>query len=202
MTSGGLFGDAVSTTTMHQIKRQTADARAKAAAALVTADDEPWVIWVDTDYEADAVHEAMQGTTRVAEVRGSMTTEHKERGIVGFSDGSVRVLITKSSICGFGLNWQHCARTCFVGRTFSYESWYQAVRRFWRFGQQRIVEVHLIVAEGEDQISRVIDRKASDHTGMKAAMRLAMQRDQGAESRVKIAYNPKAVGALPSWLNA
>ena len=202
VTSGGLFGDAVSTTTMHQIKRQTADARAKAAAALVTADDEPWVIWVDTDYEADAVHEALHGTPCVAEVRGSMTTDHKERGIVGFSDGSVRVLITKSSICGFGLNWQHCARTCFVGRTFSYESWYQAVRRFWRFGQKRIVEVHLIVAEGEDQISRVIDRKAADHTGMKAAMRLAMQRDQGQESRVKIAYNPKATGALPSWLNA
>jgi hypothetical protein len=200
--SGGLFGDQISATGMHAVKRQTAEARAAEAAVLVTADREPWVIWVDTDYEADAVHEALQGVEGVAEVRGSMTPEHKERGIVGFSDGSVRILITKSSICGFGLNWQHCARTFFVGRTFSYESWYQAVRRFWRFGQQREVQVHIAVAEGEETIGRVIDRKAGDHAGMKAAMRLAMQRDQGAESRVKVAYNPQHKGALPSWLNA
>jgi len=202
VTSGGLFGDAVSTTTMHQIKRQTAEARAKSAAELVMSDNEPWVVWVDTDYEADAVLEALQGVPNVTEVRGSMTPEHKERGIVGFSEGTVRVLVTKSSVCGFGLNWQHCARTIFVGRSFSYESWYQAVRRFWRFGQQRIVEVHLIVAEGEDQIARVIDRKASDHASMKAAMRLAMQRNQGRESAVKVAYDPKYQARLPSWLSA
>lgn len=202
VTSGGLFGDAVSTTTMHKIKRQTSEVRAIAAGDLVSADSEPWVIWVDTDYEADAMHEALRGLGGVAEVRGSMTPEHKERNITAFSDGSVRVLITKSSICGFGLNWQHCARTVFVGRTFSYESWYQAVRRFWRFGQARPVEVHLIVAEGEDQIARVIDRKADDHASMKAAMRLAMQRDQGAHSLVKVAYNPMHKGALPQWLSA
>jgi hypothetical protein len=202
IVSGGLFGDVVSATSMHAVKRQTAEARAAEAASLVTSDREPWVIWVDTDYEADAVHEALQGTEGVAEVRGSMTPDHKERGILGFSDGSVRILITKSSICGFGLNWQHCARTCFVGRTFSYESWYQAVRRFWRFGQEREVQVHIAVAEGEETIGRVIDRKASDHAGMKAAMRLAMQRDQGAESRVKVAYNPQHTGALPQWLSA
>jgi superfamily II DNA or RNA helicase len=202
IVSGGLFGDIVSATSMHAVKRQTAEARAAEAAALVTSDREPWVIWVDTDYEADAIHEALQGVEAVAEVRGSMTPEHKERGIVGFSDGSVRILITKSSICGFGLNWQHCARTFFVGRTFSYESWYQAVRRFWRFGQKREVQVHIAVAEGEETIGRVIDRKASDHAGMKAAMRLAMRRDQGAESRVKLAYNPNHKGSLPSWLNA
>jgi hypothetical protein len=159
------------------------------------------VIWVDTDYEADAVHEALRGVPAVAEVRGSMTPEHKERGIIGFVDGTIRVLITKSSICGFGLNWQHCARTFFVGRTFSYESWYQAVRRLWRFGQKRPVDVHIAVAEGEETIGRVIDRKSGDHAGMKTAMRLAMQRDQGTASRVKVAYDPKHKGDLPLWLN-
>ena len=202
IVSGGLFGDQISATSMHAVKRQTSAGRAQLAADLVTADREPWVIWVDTDYEADSVVEALHGTDGVVEVRGSMTPEHKERGIVGFSDGTYRIMVTKSSVCGFGLNWQHCARTFFVGRTFSYESWYQAVRRFWRVGQQREVQVHIAVAEGEETIARVIDRKAGDHASMKGAMRLAMQRDKGKESRVKIAYSPQKKGVLPSWLTA
>jgi hypothetical protein len=202
VVSGGLFGDVVSATSMHEVKRQTAEGRARIAADLVTADREPWVIWVDTDYESDAVLEALHGVEGIVEVRGSMTPEHKERGIVGFGDGTYRVMVTKSSVCGFGLNWQHCARTAFVGRTFSYESWYQAVRRLWRFGQQREVQVHIAVAEGEETIGRVIDRKARDHADMKAAMRLAMQRDRGRESLVKVAYDPKFKARLPSWLNA
>lgn len=202
IVSGGLFGDEMSATGLHTIKRQTAEIRARAAADLVAGDHEPWVIWTDTDYEADAVLEALHGEPAVAEVRGSMTPEHKERNLAGFADGTLRVLITKPSVCGFGLNWQHCAHTFFVGRSFSYESWYQAVRRFWRFGQQREVHVHLAVAEGEDHIGRVIDRKASDHNTMKAAMRAAMLRGQGHASRVKVAYQPNHRGQLPSWLNA
>jgi len=201
VVSGALFGDAISATSMHEVKRQTAEGRARIAAELVTADREPWVIWVDTDYEADAVCEALQGVEGVVEVRGSMTPEHKERGIFAFIDGSARVIVTKSSICGFGLNWQHCARTLFVGRTFSYESWYQAVRRLWRFGQQREVQVHIAVAEGEETIGRVIDRKAADHIEMKSAMRLAMQRNAGKESAVKVAYLAQHKAKLPSWLN-
>lgn len=202
MTTGGLFGDAImSATSLHEVKRATAGNRAAVAAALVTSDAEPWVIWVDTDYEADALWRELDTVPDVAEVRGNMTPEQKEYAIEGFAEGSIRVLISKSSITGFGLNWQHCANTVFVGRSFSYESWYQAVRRFWRFGQQRPVNVHLVVAEGEDTIARVIDRKADDHKSMKAAMRAAMRRDAGRTSQTKIAYQPKHKGKLPSWLN-
>ena len=201
--TGGLFGDEiVSATALHQLKRQTADERARVAAELVMSDAEPWVIWCDTDYEADAIWRALGDAPAVSEVRGSMPAPKKEAAIEGFADGSVRVLITKSSVTGFGLNWQHCARTVFVGRSFSYESWYQAVRRFWRFGQVRPVDVHLIVAEGEDTIGRVIDRKASDHTSMRAAMRAAMQRDIQSASHRKVAYNATHQGVLPSWLSS
>lgn len=202
MIHGGLFGDPVSATTMHAVKRETAATRSSKAAELVTSNSEPWVIWVDTDYEADAVMQALNGLPLVAEVRGSMSPEAKERNIVAFSDGTIRVLVTKSSICGFGLNWQHCADTFFVGRSFSYESWYQAVRRFWRFGQTRQVNVHIAVSEGEESIGRVIDRKSGDHSKMKTAMREAMRRGNETGSRVKVAYNPKHQGALPQWLNA
>ncbi len=86
----------------------------------------------------------------------------------------------------------------FVGRTFSYETWYQAVRRCWRFGQKQPVRVHLIVAEGEEQIARVIDRKAASHSEMKKSMTEAMRR---AANR-KIAYNPKAKARLAPWISA
>lgn len=200
---GDLFAaDVVSATNMHDIKRQTAGERASVAAALAMSNAEPWVLWVDTDYEADAALSALRGTPGVVEVRGSMPIETKERNLDAFADGIARVLITKPSICGFGLNWQHCAHTAFVGRSFSYESWYQAVRRFWRFGQKRAVQVHIIVAAGEESIGAVIDRKADDHVAMKAAMREAMRRNAGRQSQVKVPYQPTHNGRLPSWLSA
>jgi hypothetical protein len=120
-----LFGMVdMSATSMHDVKRKTAGNRAKAIADIIDS-AEPWVIWVDTDYEADEVKAAVPGAS---EIRGSQTPEAKEATLRAFADGSIRILITKPSLTGFGLNWQHCARTAFVGRTFSYEAWYQAVR--------------------------------------------------------------------------
>ncbi len=198
---GGLFGDeVVSATNLHTIKRATANKRAGIAAALAMSNSEPWVIWADTDYESQSVMDLIGQSAEVVEIRGSMDADKKERAIESFGDGTKRVIISKPSLTGFGLNWQHCARTVFVGRSFSYESWYQAVRRFWRFGQQREVQVHLVVAEGEDSIARVIDRKADDHDEMKIAMRAAMKRNDGKASATRVAYEPKHKGRLPEWI--
>jgi hypothetical protein len=192
-----LFGMVdMSATSMHDVKRKTATNRAQRIADLVSSDNETWVIWCDTDYEADAIKALLPD---VAEVRGSHSAEQKEATLRAFADGSIRVILTKPSICGFGLNWQHCARTAFVGRTFSYETWYQAVRRFWRFGQKRIVEAHLVVAEGEDAIARVIDRKADDHASMKIAMRAAMLRASEKHVTRKTIYRPTHSAEAPSW---
>ena len=195
-----LFGMVdMSATSMHDVKRKTAGNRSKSVADLVNASSsEPWVVWCDTDYEADAIKELLPNAK---EVRGSHTPEQKEATLRGFADGSIRVIITKPSICGFGLNWQHCARTAFVGRTFSYEAWYQAVRRFWRFGQSRQVEVHLIVAEGEEAIAMVIDRKADDHVIMKTAMRAAMARATEKSVTRRAAYSATHKAKVPSWLS-
>lgn len=200
--SGGLFGDeVVSATNLHTIKRATAGKRAMIAANLALSDShEPWVIWCDTDYEADAILDALGDSPGVVEVRGSHAPERKEANLEAFANGTARVMVTKPSVAGFGLNWQHCARTVFVGRSFSYEAWYQAVRRFWRFGQAREVQVHLVVAEGEDSIARVIDRKADDHASMKTAMRAAMARNKGKSSATRVAYQPTHKGSLPSWI--
>jgi hypothetical protein len=187
-----------SATSMHSVKRETAVARAECIGALVQ-DKSQWIVWCDTDYEADALAEVIDGAI---EVRGSMKPEEKEEGILSFVNSEARVLITKPSICGYGLNLQHVSNMAFVGRSFSYESWYQAVRRCWRFGQKNIVNVHLAVAEGEDQIGRIIDRKTSDHQNMKRAMSEAMRRAAGRKAATKVKYEPKHKGRLPSWLYA
>ena len=195
---GLLFAEDVSATNMHALKRQTSGARADLVASLVDAEPaEPWLIWCDTDNEADAL-KARIGN--VHEVRGSMKPEQKEELLIGFGTGVIDRLITKPGIAGMGLNYQRCARQAFVGRSFSYEAWYQCVRRSWRFGQTRPVNVHLAVAEGEDQIGRVIDRKGADHERMKVAMRAAMLRASGKSSQVKIPYNPTHNGRMPQWL--
>jgi hypothetical protein len=187
----------VSAVDMFKVKRATSAVRARAVADLVTADRESWVVWCDTNDEADALLALLP---EAGEVRGSDSIEDKEATIAAFGDGSLRVLITKPSITGFGLNWQHCARMAFVGRSFSYEAYYQAVRRCWRFGQQRPVQVHLIVAQGEDHISAVIDRKAEDHVRMKREMTLAMRRAMGTAATLRVPYLPTHAGQLPSWM--
>jgi len=198
---GELFAsDNVSATSMHDVKRQTSRARAECAAGIVAMDDSyPCVVWCDTDYEAREIVNALSSFDGVAEVRGSQSIDQKEETLEAFQRGDVRVLVTKPSVCGFGLNWQHCARTVFVGRTFSYESWYQAIRRLWRFGQRRDVECHVIVASGENAIDRVIARKAGDHEASKVAMRAAMRRAIGATRYTRSEYAPAHSGRMPSW---
>lgn len=199
-TGDGLFADMVSATSMHDVKRQTAEARADMAAEIMLREpDEPWIIWCDTDYEADAINARLPAAN---EVRGSHSIDKKEAAIEAFLAGDALAMITKPSIMGYGLNLQHCARALFVGRTFSYEAWYQAVRRNWRFGQKRPVVVHLIVAEGEEQIGRVIDRKSGDHERMKLEMTKAMRRAIGKSSARMVDYNPTHIVELPSWLKS
>lgn len=195
---GALFAFDASATSIHDVKRQTAGNRADKAAELVQGEG-AWVVWCDTDYEAD---ELAKRIPDAIEVRGSMTVERKEENLAAFADGSARIIITKPSVAGMGLNWQHCSRMVFVGRSFSYEAWYQAVRRCWRFGQMREVEAHLIVAEGEEQIGRVIDRKADDHSRMKRAMADAMRRATSQATRRLVDYEPRHKGRLPAWLKS
>lgn len=196
-----LFGmTAFSATNIHDVKRRTKEARADATASIVSQlPNELWLLWCDTDYEADALLAAIPGSR---DVRGSMSVERKEELLGAFEAGELRYLIAKPAMCGFGLDWSHCANMAFVGRSYSYETWYQAVRRCWRFGQTRKVNVHIVVAEGESQIGRVLERKSGDHAAMKIAMRDAMRRNVGGDALVKTPYNPTRNVEAPSWLQS
>lgn len=188
-----------SATAIHKEKRMTTNARAQIIADIVAAEPtEPWVIWCDTDYEADALALLIP---EAVEVRGSMSAEVKEERLTAFGTGQTRILISKASIAGFGLNWQHCARMAFVGLSFSYESFYQAVRRCWRFGQKRSVHVHVACADTEEAIWSVVARKAGDHEAMKREMVAAMQRAVVTHSESQV-YQPQKQLILPNWITA
>jgi hypothetical protein len=188
----------MSATTMHDVKRQTIDARAEKVAELVNGEpNEAWILWCDTNYEADAIKKLLP---QAIEVRGSEIAEEKERKIEAFSIGESKIIIGKPSMLGMGLDWSHCARQVFAGRSYSYELWYQAIRRSWRFGQKRTVDIHLVVAEGEAEIGRVVDRKSGDHANMKMSMRDAMARASGMVVGVKTEYTPTHDVEIPSWI--
>lgn len=195
-----LFGmSSLSATNIHEVKRQTSEARAETIAAAVEADpNEPWVIWADTNYEADALMAVIPGAV---EVRGNQSIDEKEEALEGFGRGEFTRLIAKPSMC-FGLDWPFCARMAFVGRSYSYEAWYQAIRRCVRYGQTRKLQVHLAIADGEMATGDAINRKAADHHNMKQAMREAMRRAQGRSVVTKAAYLPTNIARLPSWISA
>ena len=137
----------------------TSDRVAACATAVALEPTEPWIIWCDYNRESDALAKSIPGAV---EIRGSDTPERKEQALLDFSEGRTRILVTKPTIAGFGLNWQHCARVAFVGLSDSYEQWYQAVRRCWRFGQERPVEVFVFASEGERVVIENVQRKAKE----------------------------------------
>lgn len=150
-------------------RRQSLVERVRACASVVNADKQPWIVWCDLNAEGDALTAAIDGAVQIA---GADDTEAKERSLQDFAAGKIRVLVSKSSICGFGLNWQHCARMAFVGVTDSFEAYYQAVRRCWRFGQLRPVDVHVFSSNQEGAVVNNLRRKEQDAATMAKAMAL------------------------------
>lgn len=149
-----------------RVRRATLEARVNAAADLVAAEpDEQWILWCGLNDEADALARAIPGSVNVS---GSWTPEDKAEALLGFADGKIRRLITKPSIAAFGLNWQRCARMAFVGLNDSYESYYQAIRRCYRYGQTREVRAHIVLSDLESQIASNVARKETQADQMHA----------------------------------
>lgn len=173
-----------------------------ALAASITPADRPFVWWCHLNREAEALAKAIPSAINLT---GADSDDEKERKIAAFLDGSARVLVSKPSICGFGLNFQHCADTGFVGLNDSFEQIYQAIRRFWRFGQTRPVNVHFIASELEGAVVANLRRKEADADHMAEQM-VAHMADLASElvrgnTRVRSAYNPTVPMTLPAWLS-
>jgi superfamily II DNA or RNA helicase len=191
----------LSATDLWKEKRATLADRCRRAREIVDQSefDEPWIIWCDTNDEAD---ELMRLFPEAVEVRGNHSVKIKEERLNAFSSGEARKIITKSDIAGFGLNWQHCPNQVFVGVTYSFEKTYQALRRSWRFGQTQDVHAYMIAAESEGDIVKVLNVKQEAHREMQRAMNEAM-REGGLgkhDRRDAQAYQPQIEMQLPVWL--
>ena len=159
---------AMTLTERRKAQRNSIEERCKALADVVNADtSEPWLIWCHLNDEAEMLAKLIEGAVNV---QGSDSPEDKAKNLLGFAHGEFRVLISKPKIAGFGMNWQHCARMAFVGLDDSFEKFYQAVRRCYRFGQERSVHVHLFTAENEGQILANLKRKEKAHNELSKNM--------------------------------
>jgi hypothetical protein len=183
-------------------RRMSIDDRVKECASIVNGEPaEPWVVWCDLNDEGDRLTAAIDGAVQIA---GADSVEVKEQRLADFAAGRVRVLVSKPSICGFGLNWQHSARMAFVGVTDSFESYYQAVRRCWRFGQSRDVHVHIFASSAEGAVVQNLRRKERDAAQMaeslSAETRDAVLASVVGTTRQTNTYNAARRVAVPSFL--
>lgn len=165
---GKLFADeAGDLNEQRQARRGTLAMRVQAVADMVNATPGPWLVWCELNDEGDALERAIDGAVQVA---GSDDDDSKTEKMQAFTTGAARVLVTKAKIAGFGMNWQHCNQMAFVGLSHSYEQFYQAVRRCWRFGQTRDVTAHVIVTDIERAVMRNIARKEQEAQKMATEM--------------------------------
>ena len=164
-TGGMLFAmEAQTLSERRDARRMSMEDRVRECAKRVNAEaGEPWVVWCDLNDESTALTQAIDGAI---EIRGSDDVDTKEQRLEAFASGKARVLVSKPSICGWGLNWQHSARMAFVGVTDSYEAYYQAVRRCWRFGQKRDVHVHIFSSKAEGAVVANLKRKEREAAQM------------------------------------
>jgi len=166
--SGKLFIEPAETLSERRIARkQTLKERCDKIIDMVSASDEKWIIWCNLNDESTYLSKSIRGSV---EVTGSDPIEHKEESMIGFGNGEIRVLVTKPKIAGFGMNWQACHNIAFAGLSDSYESYYQAVRRCWRFGQKSQVNVNIIISDMETNVLENVRRKESDATNMRDEM--------------------------------
>jgi DNA modification methylase len=151
--------------------RLTNDARCKAAAGIANSLNEAWVIWCNLNDEADELELAIKDCV---EVRGCDRPEHKETKLLKFTTGEVKRIITKASIAGYGLNWQHCHNViCFP--SYSFEDFYQLIRRSYRFGQKHPVNCHMVLPRTASNVLKTLREKLSNHEMMRDAMRFSAE---------------------------
>lgn len=168
-SNGKLFYDVdeLNASSLYRELRKSAEQRATIAAGLVNNSDEMWVVWCNTNAEADWLKRLIPDAV---DVRGSMPSVKKEKCLADFSIGAARVMVTKPSMCGFGLNWQHVHNVAFVGLSYSFEQRYQALRRCWRYGQDHIVNDHVILSPSEKRVYEIVQAKEAQFEEMSANM--------------------------------
>lgn len=185
----------------NRARRDTVDARVNEAAIIANGIKGQCLIWCHLNDESQGLTNAIDGAV---EVTGSDDPEKKTDAMIGFAEGSVSRLVTKPKIAGFGMNWQSCNHMVFVGLSDSWEQFYQAVRRCWRYGQKKPVHVHIVSADVEGGVLANIKRKEQQHQELKREM-IEIMKDKtlqqlGRAQQEKTEYNADQKMRVPSWV--
>jgi hypothetical protein len=174
-------------------KRRTINERCEKAASLVENTDQPALVWCHLNDEGNLLEKMITGAVQIS---GSDSDDVKEERFLAFSNGDIRVLVTKPKIGAWGLNFQHCAHVVFFP-SHSYEQYYQGVRRCWRFGQEREVVVDIVLTEGERRVMKNLQRKTGAATQMFSNLVEEMNHAIHIERGIKFDQKER----LPSWLS-
>lgn len=185
-----------------QVRKGTLAQRVEKALELIRAEpNERWIAWCGRNDESDAIAAALPNAVNV---QGSDDADDKSERLTAFAQGRIQVLVTKASVAGYGLNFQRCARMVFVGLGDSYEQYYQSIRRCYRFGQERPVHVHIVLADVEQEIADNVREKevraAAVSSGIIAAVASENRRELFAGTSKGDSFEPSRSMTVPSWL--
>jgi DNA modification methylase len=166
--NGTLFNEtAISATNFNQELRLTKIERLSEAIELVNKSDENFIVWIKQNEEGEYLKKLIPDAV---EVKGSDSPEYKERMLLGFANNEFRVLITKTKIAQFGLNFQNCRNQIFASLDFSFEGLYQAIRRSYRFGQKNEVNIYMITTDTMTNVIESINKKQRQFETMQEQM--------------------------------
>lgn len=192
--------EVLSLTERRNARRESLEMRCRAAAELVNNSNEQWLVWCDLNDEANMLNNLIHGSKNV---QGSDKPDYKVNTMSDFSNDELKCLITKAKIAGYGMNWQNCHNMIFVGLSDSFESYYQAVRRCWRFGQVHEVNGYIVISAKEGAVKANIERKQADNERFKEELieltKDITTRELKATCRISTPYEPKTEIKLPNW---
>lgn len=184
-----------------KVRNETIGIRCNNAAELINSTDDKWVIWCNLNAESEMLSKIIKDSKEVA---GRHKDEIKTQRMIGFANGDLKRIVTKPKIAGLGMNWQICNKVAFVGLSDSWEQFYQAVRRIWRFGQDKEVDVHIFIEEREGAVLKNIQRKDKQARAMIIAvvenMKDITKQELGCSKRNLIEYEPVIEMELPTWI--
>jgi len=192
--------ESLTLTERRKARKESLQLRCQVAANLVNSNDDQWLVWCDLNDESQMLWELCEDSFQI---KGSDKACYKSQTMMEFSNDYIKCLITKPSIAGFGMNWQQCHNIIFVGLSDSYEAYYQAVRRCWRFGQNEDVNVYIIISSKEGCVKENIERKQSDALKMQKAMieltKEITKKELKKTCRITSPYNADVDMVLPEW---
>lgn len=184
-----------------EARKESMNDRVEVAADLVRNSNDNWLVWCDYNIESQSLHKAIKDSV---EIVGADSPERKAQTALDFADGKIKALVSKTSIYGFGMNFQSCHEMIFCGISDSYESFYQAVRRCWRYGQNNEVNVHIIISEKELNVLENIKRKQDQMETMQNQMVALMHDITMSEikhtARITTEYKPNVEMEIPKWI--